>query len=199
MAQNYLLPKTEQSINRLLDDMHTLVQGLMIALYTVFFVYSAYRLAFNHTAPVLNGIYLFITAISIGFCIVELTHSNAVSPSLRAVLKVTRRLVRLVILMDAMWTVFSQVQGFRAAGMEIAFDTGISIVYALFSIILYVLVVVGDAVSSLCQRYINDLLKSFTEDIQLEGLTSRGISQVQQAARKKITTIIPGLRDDRHN
>jgi len=196
MTQNYLLPKTEQSINRLLDDLHHLVEGLLIALYTVFFVYSAYRLAFKHISPVINSIYLFITAISIGFCIAELAHAKAVSPSLQTALKVFRRLIRLVILMDAMWTVFTQVQGFRASGVELGIDTGISIVYAIFSIILYVLVVVGDAVSTLCQRYINDLLQSFTEDIQLDGLTSRGIAQVQQTARKKINRIIPGLKND---
>ncbi len=199
MAKNYLLPKTEQSINRLLHDMHALAHGLMIALYSVFFVYSAYRLAFNHADPVINGVYLFITAVSLGFCIVELAHTNVVSRTLQTALKISRRLVRLVILMDAMWTVFTQVQGFRASGAVIGVDTSISIVYALFSIILYVLVVVGDSVSSLCQRYITDILDSFTADIQIDGLTSRGISQVQQAARKKITTIIPGLREDRHS
>ena len=171
--ENFLLPKTENSINRIIKNVSNFFEITSLVFSFIYVVYTVVRIFLMEKMIILNIFFAGLTVVLTGIYVLESFSKMNINSRIKLILTISRRLVCCIITGVVFLSLFQEtdLMPYR-------------ILFALFCGIGLFMTIIGDLFNATIPKWANEILSSFKEDIDISGLTARSFGQFKDAIAK---------------
>lgn len=171
--ENFLLPKTENSINRIIKNVSNFFEITSLVFSFIYVVYTVVRIFLMEKMIILNIFFAGLTVVLTGIYVLESFSKMKINSRVKHILTISRRLVCCIISGVVFLSLFQEtdLMPYR-------------ILFALFCGIGLFITIIGDLFNATIPKWANEILSSFKEDIDISGLTARSFGQFKEAMAK---------------
>ena len=171
--ENFLLPKTENSINRIIKYVSNFFEMTSLVFSVIYVVYTVARIFLMKNMIILNIFFAGLTVVLTGIYVLESFSKMNINSRIKLILTISRRLVCCIITGVVFLSLFQEtdLMPYR-------------ILFALFCGIGLFMTIIGDLFNATIPKWANEILSSFKEDIDISGLTARSFGQFKEAMAK---------------
>lgn len=171
--ENFLLPKTENSVNRIIKNISKFFEITSLSFSVIYVVYTVARIFLMRNMIILNILFAVLTVVLTGMYFLESFSKMNINSRIKLILTISRRLVCCIITGVVFLSLFQEtdLMPYR-------------ILFALFCGIGLFMTIIGDLFNATIPKWANEILSSFKEDIDISGLTARSFGQFKEAMAK---------------
>ena len=171
--ENFLLPKTENSVNRIIKSISKFFEITSLSFSVIYVVYTVARIFLMGNMIILNIFFAGLTVVLTGMYFLESFSKMNIISRIKLILTISRRLVCCIITGVVFLSLFQEtdLMPYR-------------ILFALFCGIGLFMTIIGDLFNATIPKWTNEILSSFKEDIDISGLTARSFGQFKEAMAK---------------
>lgn len=171
--ENFLLPKTENSVNRIIKSISKFFEITSLSFSVIYVVYTVARIFLMRNMIILNILFAVLTVVLTGMYFLESFSKMNINSRIKLILTISRRLVCCIITGVVFLSLFQEtdLMPYR-------------ILFALFCGIGLFMTIIGDLFNATIPKWANEILSSFKEDIDISGLTARSFGQFKEAMAK---------------
>lgn len=171
--ENFLLPKTENSVNRIIKSISKFFEITSLSFSVIYVVYTVARIFLMRNMIILNILFAVLTVVLTGMYFLESFSKMNINSRIKLILTISRRLVCCIITGVVFLSLFQEtdLMPYR-------------ILFALFCGIALFMTIIGDLFNATIPKWANEILSSFKEDIDISGLTARSFGQFKEAMAK---------------
>lgn len=171
--ENFLLPKTENSVNRIIKSISNFFEITSLSFSVIYVVYTVARIFLMRNMIILNILFAVLTVVLTGMYFLESFSKMNINSRIKLILTISRRLVCCIITGVVFLSLFQEtdLMPYR-------------ILFALFCGIGLFMTIIGDLFNATIPKWANEILSSFKEDIDISGLTARSFGQFKEAMAK---------------
>lgn len=171
--ENFLLPKTENSVNRIIKSISKFFELTSLSFSVIYVVYTVARIFLMRNMIILNILFAVLTVVLTGMYFLESFSKMNINSRIKLILTISRRLVCCIITGVVFLSLFQEtdLMPYR-------------ILFALFCGIGLFMTIIGDLFNATIPKWANEILSSFKEDIDISGLTARSFGQFKEAMAK---------------
>ena len=171
--ENFLLPKTENSVNRIIKSISKFFEITSLSFSVIYVVYTVARIFLMRNMIILNILFAVLTVVLTGMYFLESFSKMNINSRIKLILTISRRLVCCIITVVVFLSLFQEtdLMPYR-------------ILFALFCGIGLFMTIIGDLFNATIPKWTNEILSSFKEDIDISGLTARSFGQFKEAMAK---------------
>lgn len=171
--ENFLLPKTENSVNRIIKSISKFFEITSLSFSVIYVVYTVARIFLMRNMIILNILFAVLTVVLTGMYFLESFSKMNINSRIKLILTISRRLVCCIITGVVFLSLFQEtdLMPYR-------------ILFALFCGIGLFMTIIGDLFNATIPKWTNEILSSFKEDIDISGLTARSFGQFKEAMAK---------------
>jgi len=171
--ENFLLPKTENSVNRIIKSISKFFEITSLSFSVIYVVYTVARIFLMGNMIILNILFAVLTVVLTSMYFLESFSKMNISSRIKLILTISRRLVCCIITGVVFLSLFQEtdLMPYR-------------ILFALFCGIGLFMTIIGDLFNATIPKWANEILSSFKEDIDISGLTARSFGQFKEAMAK---------------
>lgn len=171
--ENFLLPKTENSVNRIIKSISKFFEITSLSFSVIYVVYTVARIFLMRNMIILNILFAVLTVVLTGMYFLESFSKMNINSRIKLILTISRRLVCCIITVVVFLSLFQEtdLMPYR-------------ILFALFCGIGLFMTIIGDLFNATIPKWANEILSSFKEDIDISGLTARSFGQFKEAMAK---------------
>lgn len=172
--ENYILPKTERSVNRIIMSVSNFFEITSLCFSGVYVIYTVIRIFVMNNMLVLNLMLAGITTVLTGLYFFSVLSKKEINSRIKFVLAILRRLVCCMITGVIFMGLFKEIDSLMPY----------RILFALFCGIGLFMTIIGDIFNATVPKWANEILTSFKQDIDISGLASRSFGQIKDAVVK---------------
>lgn len=172
--ENFLLPKTENSINRIIKNVSNFFEITSLIFSFIYVVYTVVRIFLMEKMIILNIFFAGLTVFLTGIYVLESFSKMKINSRVKRILTISRRLVCCIITGVVFLSLFQETDILMPY----------RILFALFCGIGLFMTIIGDLFNATIPKWANEILSSFKEDIDISGLTARSFGQFKDAIAK---------------
>ena len=172
--ENFLLPKTENSINRIIKNVSNFFEITSLVFSFIYVVYTVVRIFLMEKMIILNIFFAGLTVVLTGIYVLESFSKMKINSRVKRILTISRRLVCCIITGVVFLSLFQETDILMPY----------RILFALFCGIGLFMTIIGDLFNATIPKWANEILSSFKEDIDISGLTARSFGQFKDAIAK---------------
>lgn len=171
--ENFLLPKTENSVNRIIKSISKFFEITSLSFSVIYVVYTVARIFLMGNMIILNILFAVLTVVLTGMYFLESFSKMNINSRIKLILTISRRLVCCIITGVVFLSLFQEtdLMPYR-------------ILFALFCGIGLFMTIIGDLFNATIPKWANEILSSFKKDIDISGLTARSFGQFKEAMAK---------------
>ena len=171
--ENFLLPKTENSVNRIIKSISKFFELTSLSFSVIYVVYTVARIFLMRNMIILNILFAVLTVVLTGMYFLESFSKMNINSRIKLILTISRRLVCCIITGVVFLSLFQEtdLMPYR-------------ILFALFCGIGLFMTIIGDLFNATIPKWANEILSSFKGDIDISGLTARSFGQFKEAMAK---------------
>lgn len=171
--ENFLLPKTENTVNRIIKSISKFFEITSLSFSVIYVVYTVARIFLMRNMIILNILFAVLTVVLTGMYFLESFSKMNINSRIKLILTISRRLVCCIITGVVFLSLFQEtdLMPYR-------------ILFALFCGIGLFMTIIGDLFNATIPKWANEILSSFKEDIDISGLTARSFGQFKEAMAK---------------
>lgn len=199
-CSNFILPKTEESLCKIIQAISSFFDAERFVLICVNFLYALIRLFCYRHFVILNVSLSVLLGATAVLSLLDLRKIVKLKSWLKLVLNLCRRVLSLTVVVLNMWSIFL-LCGILSAGADIvpsysgAFAQSsagfliFSIIFSVICLIGIIFSILGDIFNATIPVWTNILLDSFKQDINITQLAVRSISEIKQAVNQNSSFI----------
>ena len=172
--ENFLLPKTENSVNRIIKSISKFFEITSLSFSVIYVVYTVARIFLMRHMIILNILFAVLTVVLTGIYVLESFSKMKINSRVKRILTISRRLVCCIITGVVFLSLFQETDILMPY----------RILFTLFCGIGLFMTIIGDLFNATIPKWANEILSSFKEDIDISGLTARSFGQFKEAMAK---------------
>ena len=162
-SENYILPKTEDSVNRIINTISKFFETSALGFSFVYVIYTIVRIFIIPNMLILNLLFASFTLLLTGLFFYESLSCKKNREKIKLAFFILRRVVCCAITVVVFFDIFSGTTNLVPC----------NIIFALFCGFGLFITVLGDIFTAAVPRWAEEILTSFKADIDISGLASR--------------------------
>lgn len=172
---NFILPRTEETINSIIADITKLFDKIRIYASVVYLIYLGLRLALFSVSKILDIAYISICLIQFVFFVLKIFQKikMPLAPKIIRFIKLVPSLGMFALVCTDIFLDLSRVYPWQ-------------VVLTVFMGIGWILLLLGDLFIEFVPKYTERILTSFKQDIEVKDLVSRSVHQIADTAKDAI-------------
>lgn len=173
-SENYILPKTENSVNRIISTISRFFEISALGFSIVYVIYTIVRIFIIPNMLILNLLFAFFTLFLTSLFFYESFSCKKIGKKIKLTFFILRRAVCCAITVVVFFDIFSGITNLVPC----------NIIFALFCGFGLFITVLGDIFTATVPRWTEEILTSFKADIDISGLASRSYGHFKESMKK---------------